>query len=840
MKRSVNNNEHGFDTSSKPEDPAILRVNAQAFQYFLFSVQKPISPKWAVAARRDFQNFMNLDSVSGPGLKYVRNAVTSEADLEQNVVDVESGSKSLPKHLAQSCDLSETGNQSPPEVPVDEYHYSTHNIKVGGEEKILVTFSESVHHFYCQLDRNLHMLEKLWKSVALLPGKHQSSDCPLGPNSICLAKYTDNQWYRGLIVERFPNLKVHFVDYGDTLAVLETDIRPLPPEASIARSVPVQAVPLGLFNVPADLSLKINEWFAYHAVGNNFTISVAAKGKKGKLLVELFDGSLNVNALVREKVTKMRRPKMTAVISNTDDEFSVSKKTTLPDEDHASPELTRSSMLKNTVPEMQENKKMCPTYASSPKAEQVKDLDIILENNQSRTETLNHSLNSNLEMTQFSSHNYPKQNAEGYNWPNISQNMSVDAYASCISGPHYFWCQHANTEDLDKVSCLANEVAKAQDVISPEHLKPGVPCLALLSEDNKWYRAQVTENSDNTVHVLFVDYGNECDVEKKDVRSLSQNLLEMAPQAFLCRLDGFMESSGFWDNEVYDDFYNLIVDKPLKVTVVAVGSCSENGVPQHTVTTECDKIVVNKVIQKYWKSFSGEHSIVAKDFQASNSKDNLGPSKEMSTFTYKQPEVFKTKTEMVYASCIVEPKFFWCQFANTEDLCEVSQLAQEAGKAQQDVTFLQSLGPGSHCLALFPDDKLWCRAMVVQKDNRTVHVLFVDYGNESDIDIQDTRPLPQNLLEKVPQAFLCRLIGFDESKGSWDDQVYDFFYKLLVDKPLKLTVFNAESHSEMPVPQYAVEVECELISINASLQQYWKPFTEECAVTENLQTSSCS
>ncbi|XP_023208251.1 tudor domain-containing protein 6-like [Xiphophorus maculatus] len=837
MKRTVNNG-HGFSPSSKPEDPAFLQLNAQAFQYCLFNVQKPTSPKWTIAAKRDLQNFMNLDSVSAIELKHVRKALTSEDDLELNVVDIESRSESLPKHLAQSCDLSHTGSQSPPEVPVDEYHYFTHNIKVGGEEKILVTFSESVHHFYCQLDRNLTMLEKLRKIVALLPANHQSSDCPLGLNSICLAKYTDDQWYRGLIVERSPNLKVHFVDYGDTLAVLDTDICPLPPEASIARSVPVQAVPLGLFNVPADVSLEINEWFANHAVGNNFTISVAAKGKKGKLLVELFDGSLNVNALVKEKVTKMRRPMMTVVFP--DDEVSVSKKTTLPNEDHSLPELTRSSILKNnTGPEMQENKEMCPTYASSPKAEQVKDLDIILKNNKSRTETLNHSFYSNLEMTQFSSHNHPKQNAEGYmyNWSNISQNMAVDAYASCISGPHYFWCQHANTEDLDKLSCLANEVAKAQDVISPEHLKPGVPCLALFSEDNKWHRAQVTENSDETVHVLFVDYGNECDVEKKDVRLLSQNLLEMAPQAFLCRLDGFMESSGFWDNEVYDDFYNLIVDKPLKVTVVAGGDYSENGVPQHTVTIECDKIVVNKVIQKYWRSFSGEHSgnIVAKDFQASNSRDHLGPSKEKtSTFTYKQPEVFKTKTEMVYASCIAEPKFFWCQFANTEDLCEVSQLAQEAGKAQQDVTFLQSLGPGSHCLALFPDDKLWYRAMVVQKDNRTVHVLFVDYGNESDVDIQDTRPLPQNLLEKVPQAFLCRLIGFDESKGSWDDQAYDFFYKLLVDKPLKLTVFSAESHSEMPVPQYAVEVECELVSINASLQHYWKPFTEECAVTEYL------
>ncbi|MEQ2300733.1 hypothetical protein AMECASPLE_028872 [Ameca splendens] len=219
--------------------------------------------------------------------------------------------------------------------------------------------------------------------------------------------------------------------------------------------------------------------------------------------------------------------------------------------------------------------------------------------------------------------------------------MTVDVYASSIAGPHYFWCQHANTEDLDKVSSLAKEAAQGQDVIPPENLKP-------------------------------------------------------------------------------------------------------------------------------------------------------------------------------------EPTFFWCQFANTEDLCKVSQLAQEAGEAQQDVTFPQRIGPGSHCLALFPDDKLWYRALIVQKGDKTLHVLFVDYGNESDIDIQDIRPLPQNLLEQAPQAFLCRLFGFDESKGSWDDQAYDFFYNLLIEKPLKLQVFSVESHSEVPVPQYSVEIKCKGVSINASLLQHWK------------------
>lgn len=737
---------------------------------------------------------MELSSLSGTGLNCVGKAATSEDGLELNMVEIQSGSASLPKHLAESCKLSETEKQIPPEVPADGYNYSTYNIKVGGEEKVLVTFCESVDHFHCQLYRNVHILDKIWKSIAKLSDKAQYSTHSLGPNLICLAKYTDNQWYRGLIVERSPNLKVHFVDYGDTLAVLDSDICPFPPEANNARSAPVQAVPLGLFNVPADLPQEVNDWFAVHAVGNTFTILVVAKGKKGKLLVELFDGSLNVNALIREKVTKMTFPKMTAVVSKTANQLSASKKT-VPNEDCSLRELTRSSVLKNRGQEVHNN--------NTQQMEQIK--------------------------------------VYVYKWLHIIPNTTLDVYASSIAGPDYFWSQNENTEHLNRISSIAKEAAKTQEMIPPELIKPGIPCLALFSDDNQWYRAQVTEEGDKKVHVLFVDYGNESDVEKKDVRYLPKNLLEMAPQAFLCRLDGF-ESSGSWDETVYDEFYNIIVDKPLKVTVVAMENYSENSVPQHAVTMECDKIVVNKVIEKYWKSLSAEEcgdggaqtKTSNKEFQTGN-KHILDPSKgTRSRSMYKQPEVFRSETEMVYASCIAEPKFFWCQFGRTEELCEVSQLAQEAGNTEQDMTFLQSLGPGSHCLALFPDDNLWYRALVVQKDNKTLHVLFVDYGNESDVDVLDTRPLPQNFLDKAPQAFLCHLFGFDESKGSWDDQAYDFFYNLLIDKPLKLKALSVGIHSEIPVPQYSVEIECDGVSINASMQHHWKPFSEGCGVMENL------
>ncbi|XP_024917749.1 uncharacterized protein LOC103379303 isoform X2 [Cynoglossus semilaevis] len=81
--------------------------------------------------------------------------------------------------------------------------------------------------------------------------------------------------------------------------------------------------------------------------------------------------------------------------------------------------------------------------------------------------------------------------------------------------------------------------------------------------------------------------------------------------------------------------------------------------------------------------------------------------------------------------------------------------------------------------------------------------------------------------------------GFDESKGSWDEEAYEDFYNLLVDKPLKVTVIDVEDHSELGVPQYAVQVECEGVIINSLMRKYWKESSEvplkECTRLEKDQ-----
>uniref|UniRef100_A0A3P8SU54 Tudor domain-containing protein n=1 Tax=Amphiprion percula TaxID=161767 RepID=A0A3P8SU54_AMPPE len=791
----------------QPIDPMFLQLKAQAFQCCLFNQKSLTDVTLQNATLVEFQKCVDLRTSSNIEVKCVVKAVTSDDEgLLLNMVDIETASDSASKLLAQRCAQS------------DVYNYSTHNIEVGAKEKVWVTSSESINLFYCQLFRNSHWFDKVMENVAQLLDQPQCSDQPLGLNSICLAKYSDDQWYRGQVVEMSPKLKVHFVDYGNTLAVNETDIRPCPTEVSMTRSIPVQAVPLGLFDVPAEIPPEVNRWFADHAVGHNFTISVVAQEEKGKFIVELFDGSLNVNEKARERMAKMKEQLTDQQLSNS------SKLTTAP---NVPQELMEASELTKTTQQdrvrsmfarddLQMGSKSTPDTLTPKSFDEGNNpaLDAIIEYRENVAETSVQSFHSDSE---------------------VARVLKEEVYVSCIVGPNYFWCQYSNTEDLNTVSKLAQEAGQAQqDRFFLESLEPGSPCLALFSSDNQWYRAQVIRKAGNTFHIVFVDYGNESEVDIENVKPLPQSLLDIAPQAFMCRLKEFNESKGSWNDEVYDDFYNLVIDKPLKVTIFNMENHSEIAVPQYAVEIECDKVVINRLMQKYWRPFSTEQSKnetplkETQDTETGGNATHFHISKEnTSTCKYKKPIFSKNKAEMVHASSIVEPYFFWCQYTNTEDLCKVIQLAQEAGQSDQDITFAETLGPGSPCLALFSSDNQWYRAQVIRRFNDAFCVLFVDYGNESEVDIKDVRSLPQTLLEITPQAFLCRLDGFDESKGSWDDKASDGFYNLLVDKPLKLTVFSMEDHPEIKVSQFSVEIDCEGVVVNIAMQTYWKLESEK-------------
>ncbi|XP_037342414.2 tudor domain-containing 6 [Pungitius pungitius] len=740
-------------------------------------------------------------------------------------------------------------------------------LTVGSSVDVIVSFVESPHTFWCQPRKNFEHLGLLMQDL-----QNHYESIPPQPlvESICVARNPgDGMWYRVRThaSHRSPVVDVRFIDYGKTELVPLQDILPIdpaflrlnpqafqcslfngetsisPPKQSVSRSV--DTVPLASFKVPTEVPEEVNRWFADSTIGQKCTISVVAKGEKGKLVVELFAGALNLNVKVREMISKLTQEETFSLVQQTDEQLSnCTESGSVPHEDCLMQEFTNVSLLtmKDDMNEVQNDN---GSYVRDGLSEQfitnACEHDGTFEEGRKPTLYLMdkemEACNSDSEIPKLSLPSCPEgnENVCMYKWRNTPQNHNEEVFASCIVGPQYWWCQYANTEDLNIVSRLAQEAGQTQeDVMFPETLGPGSPCLAQFSSDNRWYRAQVIRRVEDAFHVLFIDYGNESDVTLKNVRALPHTLVDKAPQAFLCSLQGFDESKGSWNDDVYDDFYNLLIDKPLKLTLFNMEEHSEAAVPQYVVEIECEGAIVNAAMKKYWKPVAkgrlsmerSEGKTFVQHTQTESNSPITHPNvckETVKAYRFKKPNLSYNTEEEVYASCIVQPHYFWCQYTNTEELNEVSRLAQEAGQTQEDVMFPESLCPGSPCLAQFSSDKQWYRAQVIRRVDDSFTVLFIDYGNESDVDMKNVRSLPQGLLEKAPQAFLCSLKGFDESKGSWNDDVYDDFYNLLIDKHLNLTVFNMEEHSEAAVPQYVVEIECEGAIINAAMKKYWKP-----------------
>nr|XP_040056135.1 tudor domain-containing 6 [Gasterosteus aculeatus aculeatus]XP_040056136.1 tudor domain-containing 6 [Gasterosteus aculeatus aculeatus] len=753
-------------------------------------------------------------------------------------------------------------------------------LTVGSSVNVNVSFVQSPHAFWCQPKKNGEHLRQLMQD---LQNHYESIPPPPLVESICVARNPDDDmWYRARIhaSHHSPVVDVRFIDYGQTETIPLRDLFPIDPaflqldpqafQCSLFNgenstdpnsisptkecvSVHEQDVPLASFKVPPEVPEEVNKWFADSAIGQEFSISVLAKGRKGKFVVELFAGALNLNVKVKEMISKMTQQETFSLLQQTDKQLSNgTERDSVPNEDCLMQEFTNMSLLtiKDNMNEVQNDN---GSYVRDELSEQVMtnasvqecEHDDTLEEGRKPTLYLMdkemETGNGDSEVTQLSCPE-GNENICMYKWRKTPQNHNEEVYASCIVGPQYFWCQYANTEDLNEVSRLAQEAGQIQpDVMFPETLGPGSPCLAQFSSDQQWYRAQVIRTIGQAFTVLFIDYGNESDVNLNNVRPLPHTLMDKAPLAFLCSLKGFDESKGSWNDDVYDDFYNLLVDKQLNLTVFNMKEHPEAAVPQYEVEIECERAIVNAAMKKYWRPvakgrLSMEHSqgkTFVQDTQTESNMMHPNVCKEtVNTYRFKKPNFSKNKKVEVYASCIVQPHYFWCQYTNAEELNEVSRLAQEAGWTQWDVMFPETLGPGSPCLAQFSSDKQWYRAQVIRTIGQAFTVLFIDYGNESDVDSKNVRALPHTLMEKAPLAFLCSLKGFDESKGSWNDDVYDDFYNLLVDKQLNLTVFNMKEHPEPDVPQYEVELVCEGSVVNKLMVKHWKRLDTDQTLAE--------
>ncbi|XP_048858235.1 tudor domain-containing 6 isoform X2 [Brienomyrus brachyistius] len=825
----------------RPINPIFLKLKGQAFRCSLYNLIHPVDHsalEWSDVAKLEFQNFVDSAAFSHLSLKCTIYAVMCDSEnVVFNVVDLETPFQNVCTLLVQKGLANRGLPKKVPHPPfrLDTYYYSTHDVKTGAEEMVQVTFVKSVNHFYCQLRRNSDIIDNLVEKVNYVCRQLQCIDCPKTFGTVCFAKYTDGQWYRGQIKSIHPRIQVHFVDYGDTLDMDKSDLLPIPIEAGEIMSVPVQAIECALSDIPEEVSCEVNRWFEKNVTDHCFTALVVAKEPCGKLIVELYDGKTQLNLMVKGKF-HIETPKSGCFSF---DGYEKPKNT------HDLPVSYRATGQKRSY-----HKQVIETKCKSAKCmPDTGSGDVVVVQNQQKTKTYSsvgiqweplvttEQSNSLEELDPYSES--PARNfagecernitvsskMQGKSFPKLKQlplkaieaGSISEVYISHINNPSSFFVQLI--EDEEEMYSLLNKINGNQSAgtdVYMDALQEGDLVNAVFPVDGFWYRGVVRNVFRNGgVCIEFIDFGNTATVSHSEISRVDDELLTHPRLSIHCSLSAlpFVNEEVAWNQEDVANFKKTVGDenKLMCTFIKQVESVWE-------VSLEDRGMVIADVL------FKNSATVTACDTVLEDPQTIIASDKSETVISsYKLPEIFEGQAFDVYASCITGPHYFWCQYADTDELQRITKAAEDFGKAaEQNNSWVESVSPGSPCLALFEDEQ-WYRAVVIAKTDKALSVLFVDYGNECDVDINKVKQVPPELMESPPQAFLCLLSGFDASLGSWDDNALEHF-TFVIDDLLKVTIVKAEDFMDYRIPPFQVSLECKGQVLNDAMRPYWKIF----------------
>ncbi|XP_044735251.1 probable ATP-dependent RNA helicase spindle-E [Chrysoperla carnea] len=148
-------------------------------------------------------------------------------------------------------------------------------------------------------------------------------------------------------------------------------------------------------------------------------------------------------------------------------------------------------------------------------------------------------------------------------------------------------------------------------------------------------------------------------------------------------------------------------------------------------------------------------------------------------------------------SHVIDPGHFWVQnvgFQYDEILSEIGKILS---KKLIPVT-LANVVVGEIYAAPFEGAyyRVRCIGVIPLKNGKyCVQVFYVDYGNISDVPVEDLRILPPDLLNYPAQAYECVLCQLKPSillhnRAEWTDKAHDLFYNLTHDRILLAKVYS--------------------------------------------------
>uniref|UniRef100_A0A8C2WK66 Tudor domain containing 6 n=1 Tax=Cyclopterus lumpus TaxID=8103 RepID=A0A8C2WK66_CYCLU len=394
-----------------------------------------------------------------------------------------------------------------------------------------------------------------------------------------------------------------------------------------------------------------------------------------------------------------------------------------------------------------------------------------------------------------------------YSMHNVKTGTEEQVTVTCVNNVHEFYCHLEKNADVikDLKIKVKNLCHQLRNVKLPTVF--GTLCFAKYTNGH-WYRGQIKATKP-AILVHFVDYGDTIEVEKSDLLPIpreASDIMSVPVQAVQCSLSDVPANV---PTEMNHWFETSAIDCKFQALVVAREPDGKLQVELYHGNTQ-----VNSKIKKMFQT-------------EKHTEENVKSPLNFS-LCYHQEEFLEGQKLEVYITAISDAQTFWCQPADSEDLEKITSSVSkvlDANSADHMHIDPDSISLGSPCIALFSDDGFWYRAEVIDRDEDALSVLFVDYGNKSQVNFTDVREMPPDLTQTPRQAFLCELEGFDASHGSWHSNAVDELSVLTTDKVLQLTVTRVAS--EAGKIKCLVQIECEGQVINEALKTWWRSASAE-------------
>lgn len=825
--------DYGYSVRTHEHDlqgilPHFLHLEAQAFWCSLSRLLVPVDPVafggWNPVVCSSLKRLLHANCS-------LRCVVVSQWSIKNkglcNVVELYSSKvqPSVTRYLVErnlAREVAFSAQQMSTEFP-KSFVYSSFGLRPGGTEEVFVTHIVSQAEIYCHLERNIDAIEKLEMKISEETQKRTQVDSKAVVKNLCLAKYFDGQWYRGLVrpVQSPLHVGVFFVDYGNSAIAEKTHLMGLPAESSDLLFSPMQALRFRLASVPREeLYADIGQWLSDTLLNKQARARVVAQTADGSFEVELFDGDVNVNQKVTELIKGLLpKPKPVLSFSAAKEGKPAAKKRS---DRRASTSRWSDKRRVGGVCERPFNKYISKNSRKAP-VKDKKEEPVHPQRNPEEEQAAPHTSGASVQEPRDEQTGVPQLSR----LPDaqVSEGLRALCFVSHIDSLSTFFLQQA--EDEPAILKMAEDLNSdgfrdSLERVSPTSLQTGRLVLAEYERDGALYRSVVTHRQGNCVKVQFVDYGNSSVMEDK-LFSIPEEFLSQARFSIPCSLS---------DNHTYESdasFANAVMEKPLlvqflhqpgpqwKVVIVegaadlpeppeaADGEGRENAPENSPGPDDRHSSGATETVGEVEAVETGE-ALPAADGKEATPAPPVSLSSKVKRGTCccrrRRPDRLKSlpkdvrSKEKPVAPLNIKPEdrenctllsvlsdgSFYVRLQRTAHL--LSALGHSIADARHRCELLpvEEVKRGLKCLVQPPHDQLWHRAVVQHVFLQTCQVLLDDHGRLEEIPVGSIRQRCERLAEVPKLAVLCQA----NASGLGDQLWWQESLQLLVGSEVRL------------------------------------------------------